>query len=95
MTHKRRTTISFSSSRTNAALRHRIEADLIQVRRCEHGEHAMQATRSPGVVVCPYCFTVGACLWCEVIPPRGACVVACQAHADVVSMQAVIRSERL
>ncbi len=90
MAYKRLTTTGFSSSRTNTALRHHVEADLAQVRRCERREHAMQATRSPGVVVCAYCLTVGACLWCGVIPPQGACVVACQAHADVASMQAAV-----
>jgi hypothetical protein len=69
MAHKQRTTASVSSSRTNRALRQRIEVDLAQLKRCQHNEHAMQATQSPGVVVCTFCRMVGVCLWCGVVPP--------------------------
>lgn len=88
MAHKQRTTASVSSSHTNRALRQRIEVDLAQLKRCQHNEHAMQATQSPGVVVCTFCRMVGICLWCGVVPPQGASIAPCRAHAHLASIDA-------
>ncbi len=89
MAHKQRTTASVSSSRANRALRQRIEVDLAQLKRCQHNEHAMQATQSPGVVVCTFCRRVGVCLWCGVVPPQGASIAPCRAHAHLATINAV------
>ncbi len=75
--------------RSRHALRRRIEADLAQIERCQQGEHMMQATQSPGVVVCTFCRTVGVCPRCSVIPPQGAVIVICPDHRDLVKWQAI------
>ena len=86
MTQKQRTTTSFSSSsRTNKALHRRIKSDLAQIKQCQLGAHDMQVTQSSGVVVCAFCRMVGVCLWCGVIPPQGAHVVPCPAHAHLAT----------
>ncbi len=64
------------------ALRRRIAADLEQIHRCQRGDHLMEATRSPGVVVCRFCHTVGVCLWCGLTQPAGACVLPCPQHRE-------------
>ncbi len=89
MTHKQRAPVSgSSSSRTNKALRQRIEVDLAQFKRCQRDEHAMQATQSPSVVVCMFCRRVGVCLWCGVVPPQGASIAPCRAHAHLATSNA-------
>jgi len=65
------------------ALRRRIAADLAQIEHCQQGEHVMQATQSPGVVICHFCRTLGVCPRCGVIPPAGACLQVCPTHTDL------------
>jgi len=71
------------------ALRQQIEADLAQIKRCQAGEHLLEATKSPGVLVCRVCRIVGVCLWCELIPPPGAVILVCPAHRDFARLQAI------
>ena len=72
------------------ALRRRIEADLAQIKACQAGDHRLEATRSPGVLVCWVCRIVGVCLWCGLIPPPGAVILVCPAHRDLVRLQAIV-----
>jgi hypothetical protein len=89
MTHKQRTSVCYDEeARTHKALRQRIEMDLAQLKRCQQDEHAMQATQSPGVVVCTLCRSVGVCLWCGIVPPQGASIVPCRVHAHLASIDA-------
>ena len=83
---------TFRPSRASKALHRRIEADLSQIKRCQRGEHHMQATQSAGVVACIHFLTIGVCLWCGVIPPQGAYIIACPAHAEFATMHAAIAS---
>ena len=69
-------------------LRAQMEADQQQMLRCQHGEHDMLATASPGVVVCRVCRTLGVCLWCGLTMPSGACIVVCAKHVGAVQWQA-------
>jgi hypothetical protein len=39
--------------------------------------------------VCRVCRIVGVCLWCGLIPPRGAVILVCPAHQDFVRLQAI------
>ena len=71
------------------ALRRRIEADLAQIKRCQAGDHRLEATKSPGVWMCRLCRRVGVCLWCGLIPPPGAAIMICPAHHDFVRVQAL------
>jgi hypothetical protein len=71
------------------SLRRRVEANLAQIKRCQVGDHCLEVTKSPGVLVCQVCHIVGACLWCGVIPPQGAVIVICSAHRDFVRLQAM------
>lgn len=64
------------------------EADQQQLLRCQHGQHVMLATASPGVVICRVCRTLGVCLWCGLTLPYGACVVVCSKHIGAVRWQA-------
>lgn len=66
----------------------RIQADLEQMASCGQGEHQMEATRSPGLFVCPRCRTVGVCPWCGLVPPDGACITVCPQHRETVVRQA-------
>jgi hypothetical protein len=84
--------IAYRPLRANKALRKRIEADLTQIKRCQRGEHSMQATQSAGMVVCIRCLTIGVCLWCGVIPPHGACIITCPAHAELATRHAAMAS---
>lgn len=77
------------SPQERQALRRRIEADLAQIKRCQAGDHRLEATKSPGVLVCRMCHIVGVCLWCGLIPPPGAVIVICPAHRDFVRLQAL------
>lgn len=89
MTHKQRTSVRVSSSsRTHKTLPQRIEMDLAQLKRCQRDEHAMQATQSPGVVVCTLCRSVGVCLRCGIVPPQGASLVPGRAHAHLATIDA-------
>jgi hypothetical protein len=71
------------------ALLRRIEADLAQIKACQTGDHCLEATRSPGVLVCRVCRIVGVCLWCGPIPPPGAVILVCPAHRDFARLQAI------
>ena len=77
------------SSKERQALQRRIEADLAQIKRCQAGDHRLEATKSPGVSVCRMCRIVGVCLWCGLIPPQGAVIVICPAHHDFARLQAM------
>ena len=77
------------SPQERQSLRRRIEADLAQIKRCQAGDHCLEATKSPGVLVCRMCHIVGVCLWCGLIPPAGAVIVICLAHRDFVRLQAL------
>src|SRR5260370_13945783 len=70
------------------ALRDQVEADQQQRIRCQHGEHEMLATASPGIVICRLCRTLGVCLWCGLTLPPGACIVVCDKHLRTVRWQA-------
>ena len=70
------------------ALREQMEADQEQMLRCQHGNHDMLATASPGMVICRVCRTLGVCLWCGLTLPHGACVVVCSKHVGAVQWQA-------
>jgi hypothetical protein len=77
------------SPQERQTLRRRIEADLAQIKRYQAGDHCLEATKSPGVLVCRMCRIVGVCLWCGLIPPAGAVIVICPAHRDFVRLQAL------
>ena len=70
------------------ALHAQLEADRVQYLRCQHGEHDMLATASPGMVICRVCRTPGVCLWCGFTLPYGACITVCAKHIGVVQWQA-------
>jgi hypothetical protein len=77
------------TTQQHQALQRRIEADLAQIKACQAGDHRLEATKSPGVLVCRVCRIVGVCLWCGVIPPAGAVILVCPAHRDFVRLQAL------
>ncbi|HEV2457380.1 MAG TPA: hypothetical protein VGS80_03375 [Ktedonobacterales bacterium] len=79
------------TSRNRQRLLRRLEADLAQMQRCQEGNHQMEATRSPGVVVCIVCRTVGVCLWCGCTLPAGACIIVCPPHRALADWQAAHR----
>jgi hypothetical protein len=58
------------------------EVDQQQMLRCQHGEHDLLATASPGMVICRVC------LWCGLTLPQGACIVVCAKHIGAVQWQA-------
>lgn len=70
------------------ALREQLDADQQQMLRCQHGEHDMLATATPGVVICRVCRTLGVCLWCGYNLPPGACISVCARHIGTVNQQA-------
>jgi hypothetical protein len=71
------------------SVQRRIEAYLAQIKACQAGEHRLEATKSPGVLVCRVYRIVGVCLWCGLIPPAGAVILVCPAHRDFVRLQAM------
>lgn len=75
------------SPRDRKRLRRNIEADLAQIRQCQAGNHRMETTQSPGVVVCRLCRIVGVCPWCGHPVPARACISVCPEHAPLVAWQ--------
>ena|SRR5260370_6488030 len=70
------------------ALCEQMEADQEQMLRCQHGEHDLLATASPGMAICRMCRTLEVCLWCGLTLPHGACIVVCAKHVGAVNWQA-------